>query len=87
VAYSVGGDGGGKPPDRSSGEFAIDLLTSAQRGACAEFLPLRNRGFGTLAVTVLPIPFARKGRRYRVRRRATDNVFSSSCFEQTIPRG
>jgi hypothetical protein len=54
---------------------------------CAEFLPLRNRGFGTLAVTVLPIPFARKGRRYRVRRRATDNVFSSSCFEQTIPRG
>jgi hypothetical protein len=26
----------------------------------AEFLPLRNRGFGTLAVTILPIPFARR---------------------------
>ena len=25
---------------------------------CAEFLPLGNRGLGTLAVTVLPIPFA-----------------------------
>jgi hypothetical protein len=25
---------------------------------CAEFLPLRNRGFGPLAVTVLPIPLA-----------------------------
>jgi hypothetical protein len=28
---------------------------------CAEFLPLRNRGFGSLAVTVWPIPFARRG--------------------------
>ena len=28
---------------------------------CAEFLPLRNRGLGPLAVTVLPIPFARRG--------------------------
>jgi len=27
---------------------------------CAEFLPLRNRGLGALAVTVLPIPFARE---------------------------
>jgi hypothetical protein len=26
----------------------------------AEFLPLRNRGFGTLAVTILPVPFARR---------------------------
>ena len=25
---------------------------------CAEFLPLRNRGLGPLAVTVLPIPLA-----------------------------
>jgi hypothetical protein len=28
---------------------------------CAEFLPLRNRGFGTLTVTILPIPFAWRG--------------------------
>src|SRR5215831_14524689 len=27
---------------------------------CAEFLPLRNRGLGPLAVTVLSIPFARR---------------------------
>src|SRR5262249_51940551 len=27
---------------------------------CAEFLLLRNRGLGPLAVTVLPIPFARR---------------------------
>src|SRR6516164_6487527 len=27
---------------------------------CAEFPPLRNRGLGPLAVTVLPIPFARR---------------------------
>jgi hypothetical protein len=27
----------------------------------AELLPLRNRGLGTLAVTVLPIPLARRG--------------------------
>ena len=27
---------------------------------CAEFLPLRNRGLGPLAVPVLPIPFARR---------------------------
>jgi hypothetical protein len=41
-------------PDRDSGSR---LRT---RGAfqCAEFLLLRNRGFGPLAVTVLPIPFA-----------------------------
>jgi hypothetical protein len=37
---------------------------------CAEFLPLRNRGLSPLAVTVLPIAFARRGRRYRLRRRA-----------------
>jgi hypothetical protein len=28
---------------------------------CAEFLPLRNRGLGPLAVTVLAIPLARRG--------------------------
>jgi hypothetical protein len=27
---------------------------------CAEFLPLRNRGLGALAVAVLPIPLARR---------------------------
>src|SRR5262252_7888889 len=41
---------------------------------CAEFLPLRNRGLGPLAVPVLPIALARRGRRYRLRRRATDSV-------------
>jgi hypothetical protein len=34
---------------------------SGQRGAfSAEFLPLRNRDLGPLAVTVLPIPLARR---------------------------
>jgi len=28
---------------------------------CGEFAPLRNRGLGPLAVTVLPIPLARRG--------------------------
>ena len=28
---------------------------------CAEFLPLRNRGLGPLAVTVLPIALASRG--------------------------
>ena len=27
---------------------------------CAELLPLRNRGLGSLTVTVLPIPLARR---------------------------
>jgi len=36
----------------------------------AEFLPLRNRGLGPLAVTELPIPFAR---------RAAARCFGVSC--------
>jgi hypothetical protein len=41
----------------------MELLTSTsaeQFRQCAEFLPLCNRGLGPLAVTVLPIPFARR---------------------------
>jgi len=37
----------------------MELLTSTSAEhfqQCAEFLPLRNRGLGPLAVTVLPIP-------------------------------
>jgi hypothetical protein len=40
---------------------AMDLLTSAQRGASSampEFLPLCNRGLRPLAMAVLPIPLA-----------------------------
>src|SRR5262249_8995088 len=45
---------------------ALDFTFSCQARAehlqqCAEFLPLRNRGLGPLAVAVLPIPFARRG--------------------------
>src|SRR5262252_5763095 len=44
---------------------ALDFTYPCQASAehfqqCAEFLPLRNRGLGPLAVTVLPIPFARR---------------------------
>jgi hypothetical protein len=42
--------------------MAADLVR-VQRGAfsaCAEFLPLRNRSLGPLAMTVLPIPLARR---------------------------
>ena len=42
---------------------ALHFMYSCQASAehfqqCAEFLPLRNRGLGPLAVTVLPIPLA-----------------------------
>src|SRR5262249_35533290 len=45
---------------------APDFTYSCQAGTehfeqCTEFLPLRNRGLGPLAVTVLPIPLARRG--------------------------
>jgi hypothetical protein len=43
----------------------LDFTCSRQASAkhfqqCAEFLPLRNRGLGPLAVTVLPVPLARR---------------------------
>jgi hypothetical protein len=42
-------------------EFTHSPQASAKHfQQCAEFLPLRNRGFGTLAVTILPVPFARR---------------------------
>jgi len=44
---------------------------------CAEFPPLRNRGLGPLAVTVLPIRLP-GGRRYRLRRRVIDSGLFSS---------
>jgi hypothetical protein len=45
---------------------ALDFMYSSQASAehfkpCAEFLLLRNRGLGPIAVTVLPIPLARRG--------------------------
>jgi hypothetical protein len=53
-----------------SGERSVGLARGAptyshQAGAehfqqCAEFLLLRNRGLGPLAMTVLPVPFARR---------------------------
>jgi hypothetical protein len=44
----------------ASHSYLAARFASGRRGAfqCAEFLLLRNRGFGPLAVTVLPIPFA-----------------------------
>src|ERR1700738_4901406 len=59
---------------RTSGERSVGLARAATLSTptysyqpstehfqqCAEFLPLRNRGLGTLAVTVLPIPLARR---------------------------
>src|SRR5262249_60274849 len=42
--------------------FYVSSQASAEHfQQCAEFLPLRNRGLGPLAVTVLPIPLARRG--------------------------
>jgi hypothetical protein len=50
--------------ERGSTAF-LDFTYSCQASAehfqqCAEFLLLRNRGLGPLAVTVLPIPLARR---------------------------
>jgi len=47
------------------GRACLGVTHSSQASAehfqqCAEFLPLRNRGLGPLAVPVLPIPFARR---------------------------
>jgi hypothetical protein len=47
------------------GTAFLDFTYSCQASAehfqqCAEFLPLRNRGLGALAVTVLPVPIARR---------------------------
>jgi hypothetical protein len=51
---------------RARGGMAFpDFTYSCQASAehfqqCAEFLPLRNRGLRPLAMTVLPIPLARR---------------------------
>jgi hypothetical protein len=51
---------------RARGSTAfLDFTYSCQASAehfeqCAEFLPLRNRGLGPLAVTVLSVPLARR---------------------------
>jgi hypothetical protein len=51
---------------RARGDTAfLDLACSGQTSAehfqqCAEFLLLRNRGFGPLTVTVLPVSLARR---------------------------
>jgi hypothetical protein len=47
------------------GHVCLDATHSSQASAehlqqCAEFLPLRNRRFRPLAMTVLPIPLARR---------------------------
>jgi len=65
----------------ASGSTAM-LRRSRQASAehfqqCAEFPPLRNRGLGPLAVTVLPIRLP-GGRRYRLRRRVIDSGLFSS---------
>src|SRR5262245_9346491 len=49
---------------------------------CAEFLPFRNRGFGPRAVTVLPVPFARRAAATSLRRRAIDSAPFSSLGER-----
>jgi hypothetical protein len=47
------------------GHASLDVTHSSQASAkhfqqCAEFLLLRNRGLGPLALAVLPIPLARR---------------------------
>jgi hypothetical protein len=53
---------------------------------CAEFLPLRNRGLGPLAVTVLPHSARQEDRRYRLRRRAIDSGLFSSLATDRVSR-
>src|SRR5262249_11326624 len=48
---------------------------------CAEFLPLRNRGLGPLAVPVRAIPLARKAARYTHVHPLPDRAASSEDFE------
>jgi hypothetical protein len=48
-------------PNPFCNEFPHSPQASAKRfQQRAEFLPLRNRGLGPLAVTILPVPFARR---------------------------
>src|SRR5215471_3425801 len=54
---------------RRAAQYCLRQASAKHFEQCAEFLPLRNRGLGPLAMTVLPIAFARRGRRYRLRRR------------------
>jgi len=54
-----------KPRSRTPAHAFLDFAYLCQAGAehfqqCAEFLLLRNRGLGALAVAVLPIPLARR---------------------------
>jgi hypothetical protein len=65
----------------------MELLTSTsaeQFQQCAEFLPLRNRGFGTLAVTVLPVPYIRTSSAANV---GTDKVSDKNALKQARQEG
>ena len=48
------------PPIRTRRQGSCHA-SAEQFQQCAEFVPLRNRGLGPLAVPVLPIPLARRG--------------------------
>ena len=58
--------------------FTLHFMCSCQASAehfqqCAEFLPLRNRGLGPLAVPVLPIALARRAAATLCARRVIDS--------------
>jgi hypothetical protein len=56
---------------------------SAHLHQCAEFLLLRNRGLGPLAVTVLAISLT-GGHRYRLRRRAIIEIVANRAKAITL---
>jgi hypothetical protein len=45
---------------RRAAQDCLSQASAEHFQQCAEFALLRNRGFGSLAVTVLPIPLARR---------------------------
>jgi hypothetical protein len=75
-------------------EFTYSPQASAKHfQQCAEFLPLRNRGLGTLAVTILPVPFARGAAatacagKLESRTARADSAVAAGAFFKTAARG
>jgi hypothetical protein len=65
-----------------NGHACLGVTHSSQASAkhfqqCTEFVPLCNRGFGSLAVTVLPIALASRGTATSRRRSIDSALFSS----------
>ena len=45
---------------RRAAQYCLRQASAKHFQQCAEFLPLRNRGLGPLAATVLPVALARR---------------------------